>query len=36
VGLLINFGATSLQFRRLQNKNKVPQSKIVWTGIYGD
>lgn len=23
VGLLINFGATSLQFRRLQNKNKV-------------
>jgi GxxExxY protein len=22
VGLLINFGATSLQFRRLQNKNK--------------
>jgi GxxExxY protein len=24
VGLLINFGATSLQFRRLQNKNKVP------------
>jgi hypothetical protein len=24
VGLLINFGATSLQFRRLQNKHKHP------------
>jgi GxxExxY protein len=26
VGLLINFGSTSLQFKRLQNKNKVQQS----------
>jgi GxxExxY protein len=27
VGLLINFGATSLQFRRLQNNHKVPHQR---------
>jgi GxxExxY protein len=27
VGLLINFGSTSLQFRRLQNKHKAPHQR---------
>ncbi len=29
VGLLINFGATSLQFKRLQNKKKLPKSSSL-------